>query len=354
MIRFHMNRAVILTDGHLDKGAAKTSHGLLRYSKKYEIKGVIDSKFSGKFTDDIIPHCDHIPIYDSLDSFLEEDHADLLIVGVATVGGFLPENFKEHIKSAMKNGMNIISGLHYYLSEVEEFTSLAEEYDVWIKDIRKSPPLDELHYFQDRKAEMDTLTVPFMGTDSSIGKRTSLISVYETLKSMGESVGWVATGQTGMLQGADFGLPLDSITGDYMVGELEHKIWQVWKESKPDVILIEGQGSISHPAYVCGSRAVLAASQPDGVVLQHSPKRKYRHYREDEIQWPMPSVEHERELIKLYSGADVIALGINPEDINKEEKKKIIEKYEREQNIPTADALEEPEKIADAIVELID
>lgn len=349
-----MNRAVILTDEHLDKGAAKTSHGLLRYSKKYEIAGVIDSKFSGKYSDDIIPHCDHIPIYDSIDSFLEEDDADLLIVGVATVGGYLPENFKDHIKSAMKNGMNIVSGLHYYLSEVEEFTSLAEEYDVWIKDIRKCPPLEELHYFQNLKEDMDTLTVPFMGTDSSIGKRTGLISVYETLKSMSVSAAWVATGQTGMLQGADFGLPLDSIKGDYMVGELEYKIWQAWKESKPDVILIEGQGSTSHPAYVCGSRAVLAASQPDGVVLLHSPKRKYRDYRKEEIKWPMPSVEHERELIKMYSGADVIALGINPEDMDKDEKKRIIEQYEREQNLPTADTLEEPEKIADAIVELID
>ncbi|MFO7793203.1 MAG: DUF1611 domain-containing protein [Candidatus Saliniplasma sp.] len=348
-----MKRTVILTDGHLDKNAAKTSHGLLRYSKKYDIIGVIDSKFSDEYTDEIIPHSKHIPIYDSINSFLEEDNADNLIVGVATVGGYLPENFKEHIKAAMQHGMDIISGLHYYLGEQEEFRSLADEYGVNIKDIRKSPPLEELHYFQNRKRNMDTITIPFLGTDSSVGKRTSLISVYETLKSMKVSVAWIATGQTGLLQGADFGLPLDSITGDYMVGELEYKIWQAWKESEPDVILVEGQGSISHPAYVCGSRAVLAASQPDGVVLQHSPKREYRHYREDDIKWPMPSVEHERELIKLYSGADVIALGINPEFMDREEKKKMIEQYEREQNLPTTDALEEPEKITDAIIELL-
>ncbi|MFW6142483.1 MAG: DUF1611 domain-containing protein [Candidatus Saliniplasma sp.] len=348
-----MKRAVILTDGLLDKNAAKTSHGLLRYSKEYDIAGVIDSKFSNRYTDEIISHCGHIPIYGSIESFLKKDEADQLIVGVATIGGYLPENFKEHIKTAMKNGMNIISGLHYYLSDVEEFASLAEKYEVDIKDIRRSPPLDELHYFQDRKKEMDALTIPFLGTDSSVGKRTALISVYETLKSKGESAAWVATGQTGMLQGADFGLPLDSITGDYMVGELEHKIWLAWKESEPDVILIEGQGSISHPAYVCGSRAVLAASQPDGVVLQHSPKRKHRHYREDEIKWPMPSVEHERELIKLYSGAEVIALGINPEFMDQDEKEKVIKSYEGKQGLPTADALEKPEKIADAIIELL-
>ncbi len=348
-----MNRAIILTDGHLDKNAAKTSHGLLRYSNKYDIQGVIDSKFSDKYTDEIIPNCNRLPIYDSVNSFLTEDDAEYLIVGVATVGGYLPENFKKHIKVAIKNGLNIISGLHYYLGDQEEFSSMAENYGVHIDDIRKSPPLEGLHYFQNRKNDMDALTIPFLGTDSSIGKRTALISVYEMMKSKGESVAWVATGQTGLLQGADFGLPLDSITGDYMVGELEHKIWLTWKESKPDVILVEGQGSISHPAYVCGSRAVLAASQPDGVVIQHSPKRKFRHYKEDEIKWPMPEVQHEKELIKLYSGSDVIAIGINPEFMEEEEKNKVIERYQNQHDLPTADALEEPQKIADAILELL-
>jgi len=348
-----MSRAVILTDEHLDKNAAKTSHGLLRYSNKYDIQGVIDSKFSGRYTDEVIPNCNRVPIYDSLDPLLAEKDAEVLIVGVATVGGYLPMNFEKHIKQAMERGMDIVSGLHYYLSEQDKFVSMAEEFGVNIHDIRKSPPLDELHYFQDRKKDIGALTIPFLGTDSSVGKRTALISVYETLKSMGESVAWVATGQTGILQGADFGLPLDSITGDYMVGELEHKIWSTWKETKPDMILVEGQGSISHPAYVCGSRAVLAASQPDGVVLQHSPKRKYRHYREDEIKWPMPDVQHERELIKLFSGAEVIAIGINPEFTDASEKKEIIRRYEKEHDLPTADALEEPEKIARSIVELL-
>ncbi len=348
-----MSRAVILTDGHLDKNGAKTSHGLLRYSKKYDIQGVIDSKFSGRYTDEIVSNCNRVPIYDSVNSFLAEREAEYLIVGVATVGGYLPKNFKLHIEEAMKKGMNIISGLHYYLGEQDEYVTMAEEYDVDIHDIRKSPPLDELHYFEDRKKDMDALTIPFLGTDSSIGKRTALISVYETLRSWDESVAWVATGQTGMLQGADFSLPLDSTPGDYMVGELEYKIWMAWKETKPDFILVEGQGSISHPAYVCGSRAVLAASQPDGVVLQHSPKREYRDYRKDELKWPTSNIHHERELIKLYSGADIIALGIYPEYMYEGEKKEFIERYEEKYDLPTADALEEPQKISDAILELL-
>lgn len=347
-----MKNALILTDKHLDSGAAKTSHGLLRHSEKYHVVGVIDSKFAGKTTDKIIPECKSVDIYPDLGSALDENKAETLIIGVATIGGYLPENFKEHMKNAIKNGLDIVSGLHHFLSEDDEFVALAEEYDVNLNDIRRSPPLDELHYFKNRKEDMDALTIPFLGTDSSVGKRTALLEVYEAMEEKGAKVEWVATGQTGLLQGSDYGTPLDSIKGDYMVGELENQIWKAWKEKRPDYILIEGQGSISHPAYVCGSRAVLSASQPDAVVLQHAPAREYRHYKEDELQWPMPDVKSERELIKGFSGADVIALTINPEDLSKEEKKNYISKYEKQYDLPAADAFEEPGKIAEAIMNL--
>ncbi len=344
-----MTKALLLTDEHLDRGAAKTSHGLLRHSEKYEIVGVIDSKFSDKTTDEVIPRCRKVKIYPDLGSALDENDAEKLIIGVATVGGYLPENFKEHIEEAMKNGLDIISGLHHYLSEDEEFVDLAAEYDVEIEDIRKSPPLDELHYFKDRKKDIGALTIPFLGTDSSVGKRTALLEVYETMKERGDKVEWVATGQTGLLQGSSYGVPLDSIKGDYMVGELENQIWQVWKEKEPDYILVEGQGSISHPAYVCGSRAVLAASQPDAVVLQHAPARKYRHYQSEDIQWPMPDLEDEIQLVRSFSGADVIGVTINPEGLSEKEKQNYILKYEQRFNIPSADALQNPKKIAKRI-----
>jgi len=344
-----MTEALILTDEHLDRGAAKTSHGLLRHSEKYDIVGVIDSKFAGKTTDQIIPRCKKVDIYPDLDSALKENEAETLIVGVATIGGYLPENFREHIRDAIKNGLDIISGLHHFLSEDDEFIDMMEEHGVTLTDIRKSPPLDELHYFRNRKEDIDALTIPFLGTDSSVGKRTALLEIYQVMKERGEKVEWVATGQTGLLQGSDYGVPLDSIKGDYMVGELEYQIWKVWKEKKPDYILVEGQGSISHPAYVCGSRAVLSASQPDAVVLQHAPAREYRHYQSDNIQWPMPDVKDEIHLIRSFYGADVIAVTINPENLTDDEKKRYAMKYEQRLNIPSADALENPEKIAERI-----
>lgn len=339
-----MKRALILTDGYLDRSTAKTAHGLLRYSSRYHIVGVIDSKFADGSTDEVVPRCNPLPIYPSVD----ETEAEILIVGVATIGGFLPDNFREHVKTAITKGMDVISGLHHHLNDDEELSELAREYGVTLTDLRKSPPLDKLHYFANRRKDIHAKVIPVMGTDSSIGKRTVLLAVYEELKK-DIKVQWVATGQTGLLQGADYGLPLDITIPDYMVGELEYQIWRAWEDHRPDVILVEGQGSISHPAYVCGSRAVLAASQPDGVILQHSPSRRYRHYREDEIEWPMPTPREEMEMIKMFSGSPTIALGINPEKMTDQEVAHWIERYEDELGIPAADGLKEPAKLAEAI-----
>ncbi len=339
-----MNRALILTDGYLDRSTAKTAHGLLRYSSRYEIVGVIELKFAGLSADEVVPRCKSVPIYSSVD----EVDADILIVGVATIGGFLPDNFRTHVITAIKKGMNVISGLHHHLGSDEELSALAEEYGVKLTDLRISPPLDQLHYFANRRKDIGSKIVPFMGTDSSIGKRTVLLEVFKVLKKSLE-VQWIATGQTGLLQGAEYGLPLDATIPDYMVGELEYQIWRAWEDHRPDVILVEGQGSISHPAYVCGSRAVLAASQPDGVILQHSPSRKYRHYREDEIRWHMPTPQEEIEIIKVFSGAPTIALGINPENMGEEEVTGWVKRYESELGIPAANGLREPDKLVGAI-----
>ncbi len=347
-----MKKALILTDGYLDRSTAKTSHGLLRYSTRYDITAVIDYKFTGSTTDEVVSHCKSVPIYGTVEEALKEVDAEILIVGVATIGGFLPDNFRVHVIAAIHNGLDIISGLHHYLNDDLELSELALQNGVVLTDIRRSPPLEELHYFNNRKKEVGAKTVAFMGTDSSIGKRTALIAVYEELKKHID-VEWVATGQTGLLQGTEYGLPLDSTIPDYMVGELEYQIWRAWKDHEPDVILVEGQGSISHPAYVCGSRAVLAASQPDGIVLQHSPGRKYRHYREDEIRWPMPTAEEEIQLLEMFSGSKVIALGLNPEKLTKEEVTEWVKRYESELGIPTADALAEPGKLAKAMIDIV-
>lgn len=348
-------RAVLLTEGFLDKNAAKTAHGLLRLSRKLEIVGVIDSNFSGRYADEIVPGSKKVKIYARLKEVIEEiGKPDFMVVGVATIGGKLPFSFREHIKEAIALGINILSGLHEYLSEDEEFARLAKERNVKILDVRKPKRIEEMNMFRNLAPQIGSVRIPVLGTDSCIGKRTTAWMIYEELNSMGVSTEFVATGQTGILQGAEYGVPLDSIKGDYMVGELEAEIYRAWIEKRPKVIVIEGQGSISHPAYVCGSRAILSASRPQGVVLQHAPKRKYRNFGADTLKLPLAPLEKEIKMIELFGDTKVIGITLNTENMSDSEISMYIEKYESEFSLPVdAPFKTGVKKICKKIVELI-
>jgi uncharacterized NAD-dependent epimerase/dehydratase family protein len=117
------------------------------------------------------------------------------------------------------------------------------------------------------------------------------------------------------------------------------------------VIIVEGQGALSHQAYVTGSRAIVNASSPNAVVLQHAPARKYRSYHTDELQLPNSTIDREIELIKVYARCDVIGIAINHTDMTRDEVKRKITEYERKYKVPACDALVDGTgKIADAII----
>ena len=125
-----------------------------------------------------------------------------------------------------------------------------------------------------------------------------------------------------------------------MVGELESEIVRAYAETKPKVIVVEGQGSISHPAYVCGSRAIINASRPSGIVMMHAPARKTRSFRRDVVAWPMPTVEEEMRWLEFFSrGAKVFGLGINHENMTREEVEATVREWEAQYGLPAADPL---------------
>jgi len=153
----------------------------------------------------------------------------------------------------------------------------------------------------------------------------------------------VATGQTGIIQGSPYGVPLDSIKGDFMVGELESEIVRAYEETKPKVIVVEGQGSISHPAYVSGTRAIINASMPSAILMMHAPARKTRSFRRDVVAWPMPTVEEEIEWLEFFArnagNGKVVGIGINHENMTRDEVEATVRAYEAKYKLPTADPL---------------
>ena len=339
-----MERAIILCDGYFGQSTGKTANGLVRYSKRYKIVGVIDHTKAGRDAGEVLDGTPNgIPIVANLDEAIRTSKPETLIVGVATFGGYIPKEFRATLREAIENGLNVVAGLHEYLNDDPEFVKLADAHGVRLIDVRKPRSIRDSKQFSDLSRKLPCLRIPVLGTDGAIGKRTAALLLTDALNEAGVPATFVATGQTGLLQGSTYGVPLDSIKADFMVGELEAEIVHAYDETRPKVIVVEGQGSISHPAYVCGTRAILMASMPSAILMMHAPARKTRSFRRDVVAWPMPTIEQEIEWLHFYTrnigGGKVFGLGINHENMTREEVEATVQTYENKYGLPAADPL---------------
>jgi uncharacterized NAD-dependent epimerase/dehydratase family protein len=349
-----MDTAAVLCEGAFGKNLGKTAAGLVRHSLRFKIVGVIDSTVpygdAGEYLDGVKKG---IPIFHSLQEMIksQESLPKFLIIGVATIGGKLPDSFRAPVREALSAGINVISGLHEQIHTEPEFVAAAEAGGSVIVDIRKERKFDDLHYFKNLAKDLPCVRIPVLGTDAAIGKRTAAIILTDTLNSLGIKTTFIATGQTGLLQGSQFGIPVDAIRSDFVVGELEAEIIRAYEHEKPKVMLVEGQGALSHPAYVTGSRAIVSASSPSGVILQHSPRREFRTFHEAELHLPMPTIDSEIELIRVFAKAPLVAITLNHYNMTKEEVQETEKAYEARYGIPCADVLASgAEKVAKSII----
>jgi uncharacterized NAD-dependent epimerase/dehydratase family protein len=336
-----MERAVVLCDGYFGSSTGKTANGLVRHSRRYEITAVIDASKAGRDAGEILDGVPRgIPIVRDLREAIARGRPETLILGVATFGGYIPKEFRPIIREAIESGLGVAAGLHEYLSDDPEFAGLATRHGVRLLDVRKPRPLRELEQFSDRSRHLPCLRIPVLGTDGSIGKRTTALLLTDSLNGAGIRATFVATGQTGLLQGSPYGVPLDSIRGDFMVGELEAEVVRAYEETRARVLVVEGQGSISHPAYVCGTRAILMAAMPSAILMMHAPARKTRNFRRDVVAWPMPTVDEEIGWLEFFSrGSRVFALGLNHENMTREEADATVREWEATHRKPAADPL---------------
>src|SRR2546428_1421153 len=336
-----MERAIILCDGYFGQSTGKTANGLVRYSKRYEIVGVIDHTKAGRDAGEVLDGTPNgIPIVANVDEAIRTLKPETVIVGVATFGGYIPKEFRATRREAIENGLDVGAGLHEYLNDDPEFVKLADAHGVRLIDVRKPRSIRDSKQVGDLSRKLPCLRIPVLGTDGAIGKRTAALLLTDALNAAGLPATFVATGQTGLLQGSTYGVPLDSIKADFMVGELEAEIVRAYDETRPKAIVVEGQGSISHPAYVCGSRAIINASMPSGIVMMHAPTRKTRSFRRDAVAWPMPTVEEEMRWLEFFSrGAKVFGLGINHENMTREEVEVTVREWEAQYGLPAADPL---------------
>ncbi len=339
---------LIFAEGEFGRIDGKTANGLVRFSERYEILGVIDSTRKEDEVSQVLPDVQKkIPIFANFEEALDElkEKPRAFINGIARDGGGFPYGSKEVFFKAMENGMDIVHGCHDHISQEKEFKEKAEKYGVDIWDVRKEP--ENPHFFTGKLRDIEyPPRVLVSGTDCAIGKRTFCIELMKELQNRGYNAVFIATGQTGIIQGAKYGFPLDGIRGDFLSGEAEHVVLRASTEEEADVIIIEGQACIAHPQGgnpLCLMKGV----HPHGVILVHAPGRGEKDGLPD---FPPPDLDEEKDTIEFFYPDSVIALGLNHEgDIDIEG---WIEKYEEEYGLPVEDALSNrPTKTADVIEE---
>lgn len=344
-------RALVYADGAFNTPNGKTAHGLVRFTERYEVVGVIDHKYAGRDAGMVLDGKKYnIPIFKSLEEAFEklgsEDRPLSLVVGLAPDGGRLPAEGKETIKAALERGMNVDSGLHDFLYKDSELMGLATKNSCRVRDVRKTPDRDELHFFTGKIEEVDCLKIALLGTDSAIGKRTSAWIIVHAFRKAGLKAEIVGTGQTAWMQGAKYSMIMDSCINDFVSGEIENAVHEAWKNESPDLIVIEGQGSLMNPAYP-GGFEILAAGRPDYVVLQHAPKREeydgFPGYK-------LHSLEEQIHAIETISGKKVIAVTLNHEEMTEKEVGPACEEITRATGLPAFDVLLHG---ADALVEVL-
>ena len=333
--------AVVYCEANFGAIDGKTANGLVRHSEKYEILAVIDSQKAGLDAGVVLgEEPNAIPICRNLAEAITHVGIvpDYFIFGMAPASGLLSSHERGLVLEAIDLGMNIVNGLHEFLNDDPVFIAASAAKNVKILDVRKPRPKKDLRLFSGRIAEVTCPRIAVLGTDCAIGKRTTATILTRALKDCGVKAVMIGTGQTGLIQGARYGLALDAVPSQFCSGELEATIVEAFENEDPDVIIIEGQGALSHPAYSTSS-FILRGSCPQGVVLQHAPGRRLRC---DFGQMPMPMPATEINLIQTFADTKVIGLTINHENMTDTEVDTAITLYECELGIPATDALTGP------------
>ena len=333
--------AIVYCEGAFNTTNGKTAHGLVRFTSRYEIVAVIDSKYAGKDAGEVLDGKKNgIPVVKSVDDAIvtalsKGIQLKTMVIGIAPDGGRFEKSQRKDIVLALESGLNIDSGLHDFLGDDPEFSKIADCRGLRIRDIRRTPNRNDLHFFTGEINNVGCLKLAVLGSDSAIGKRTTAWIIVHGFRDAGKKAELIGTGQTAWLQGAKYSFILDSLINDFISGEIEHHIVEAWKNEKPDVVVLEGQGSLLNPAYP-GGFELLAAGRPDFVILQHAPKRtEYDGFPGI----PLHPLKKQIEAIEMISGKKVAAITINHENMKDEEIQPECDKIFKETGIPAFDVL---------------
>lgn len=330
-----MRRIAILAEGSFGPFSAKTAVGVMRYSLD-TVVAVVDSAHAGETADQVLGNDIGVgvPVVADVAAALEFQ-PDTLLIGIAPIGGKLPDAWRPGIKLALERGLTVVSGLHFFVGDDPELAAVAKAHNATIWDVRR--PSDELaqRIRENLPHRAGSHTVYFCGTDCNVGKMTASFELWREAERRGLSAGFAATGQTGIMISGE-GIPVDRFISDFVSGAVE--AMTVDFANRYDWVFVEGQGSLTHPAYSAVTLGLLHGSAPDLLILCHQAGRTVVHGYEDT---PIPSLTKTREIYETAAGwlkpATVVALALNTYGLSDADARAAIEAAQRETGLPTCD-----------------
>jgi uncharacterized NAD-dependent epimerase/dehydratase family protein len=319
-------RYLILAEGRSgDPHYGKTARGILRYAPDPTV-AILDSTGAGE-------SYDGVPVVATVEEALPFGPTTA-VVGVATQGGRFPPAWRELLRQSIAAGLDVESGLHEFVSEDEELAALAREHGVELRDLRKPPA--GLNVPTGENLELPATIVLTVGSDCAIGKKTVALELDLEARRRGLPSVFVPTGQTGIAI-AGWGIAVDAVVSDFLAGAAERLVVEGHRRGG-ELLFVEGQGSLSHPAYSGVTLGLIHGSTPHLFVLCHKA-------RATEIEGypghPLPSLP---ELVELHERvalprrpAHVACLAINTAGLGEEDARAAIAEAAAETGLPADD-----------------
>jgi uncharacterized NAD-dependent epimerase/dehydratase family protein len=321
----------ILAIGAFDYLLCKTGNMLLRY-KPEEVVAVIDPDQAGKTAEQVVGYGGAVPVVASFAETIPFN-PDTLVLGNAPQGGTISPAYRREIEAAIRHGCHIISGMHEFLNDDPALVALAGDHGVRLTDLRRppKPPHFPKGTWQQRRVPV-LLTV---GTDCDTGKMTTAWEITRRLREQGWRVAFVGTGQTGILLGGS-GVPIDAVVADFMAGEMEYAIDQV--QQGMDLVVVEGQGSITNMLYSGVTCGLLHGAMPDFMVISHEPGREY-----DVADYPMVDIQTvmrlHLDLMAPFKSSQFVGVNLLTYKYSETEARKLIAEYAAELELPVTDLI---------------
>ncbi|MBL8877816.1 MAG: DUF1611 domain-containing protein [Phycisphaerales bacterium] len=254
-------RMLLLTEGRLGVFSSKTAAAILRF-RGHDVAGIIDSTTAKRDVREFVPFAPRVPIFASV-ADAAACRPDSLYIGVAPVGGALPETMRRHVVDALMSGLHVVSGLHNFLGDDEQLAAPAKASGAVIHDVRR-PPTEQI-VASKLAAQCRCRRVLTVGTDCNVGKMFAALRLRDAVRERGIDGRFAATGQTGiMIEG--WGTAIDAVVSDFAAGAAEQLVTRC---ADSQLCIVEGQGSLSHPGFSAVTLALLHGVCPHALVLVH-------------------------------------------------------------------------------------